>query len=254
MKILVVEPMKPCQVREIPDTTEAMCQIVGGRIESFSYHREAVISNEEGKLLNLPQNRPLYDGGGTQIDMLRGTFFIAGVSGEHFVSLTDEQIQRYKDLYDNVMVLAAERPENQAGIAPEAAMPHFAVGCVLSFRIIREDQESPALHDAFTSHVTGIFNKDKALSERTVDDPYFTFRGRCAEVGYSFAAQDKDETSAEAFSEQCVRNVQDQLEGFGCKLEKIECFAEELEPDPVIDQARDNRSQEKKKKGVHHER
>ena len=33
-------------------------------------------------------------------------------SGEHFVSLTDEQIQHYKDLYDNVMVLTAERPEN----------------------------------------------------------------------------------------------------------------------------------------------
>ena len=122
MKILVVEPMKPCEVREIPDTLEAMRQVVGGRIESFSYQREAIISNEESKLLGLPLNRPLYDSMGTPIDVLRGTFFIAGVSGEHFVSLTDEQIQRFKTLYDSVMDLAAEWPEYQAKAVPGTAM------------------------------------------------------------------------------------------------------------------------------------
>lgn len=122
MKVLVVEPMKPCEVREISDTLEAMRQVVGGQIESFSYQREAIISNEESKLLGLPLNRPLYDSNGTQIDMLRGTFFIAGVSGEHFVSLTDEQIQRFKTLYDSVMDLAAEWPEYQAKVVPGTAM------------------------------------------------------------------------------------------------------------------------------------
>ena len=33
MKVLVVEPMKPCEVRDIPDTLDAMRQIVGGDIE-----------------------------------------------------------------------------------------------------------------------------------------------------------------------------------------------------------------------------
>ncbi|MBD5152815.1 MAG: DUF3846 domain-containing protein [Oscillibacter sp.] len=114
MKVLVVEPMKPCEVREIPNTPEAMEQIVGGRLESFSYLREAVICNEEGKLLDLPRNRPLYDGRGTPIDMLRGTFFIAGIDGEHLASLTDKQIQRYKTLYDNVIVLTAGKEPPQA--------------------------------------------------------------------------------------------------------------------------------------------
>ena len=60
-------------------------------------------------------------------------------------------------------------------------------------------------------------------------------------------------TSAEVFSEQCVRDVQDRLEGFGCKVEKIDCFAEELEPDPVRepDKARGN---QEKKKGHGHDR
>ena len=43
------------------------------------------------------------------LDILQGTFFITGVSGESFVSLTDEQIQRYKNLYDNVMIVTAVR-------------------------------------------------------------------------------------------------------------------------------------------------
>lgn len=110
MKVLVVEPMKPCEVREIPDTLEAMQQTVGGYIESVSFEREAIVCNEQGKLLGLPYNRPLLDESGLiPLDILQGTFFITGVSGESFVSLTDEQIQRYKKLYDNVMIVTAVR-------------------------------------------------------------------------------------------------------------------------------------------------
>ena len=110
IKVLVVEPTKPCEVREIPDTLEAMQQIVGGYIESVSFEREALICNEKGKLLDLPFNRPLLDESGLiPLDILQGTFFIAGVSGESFVSLTGEQIQRYKNLYDNVMIVTAVR-------------------------------------------------------------------------------------------------------------------------------------------------
>ena len=111
LKVLVVEPMKPCRVQEIPDTLEAMQQTVGGDIEAITSIRNgsAVVCNEKGKLLGLPYNRPLLDESGLlPLDILHGTFFIAGMSREHFVSLTDEQIQRYKDLYDNVMVLTAE--------------------------------------------------------------------------------------------------------------------------------------------------
>ena len=186
MKILVVEPMKPCEVREIPDTLEAMQALVGGYIQAvYPFQEEvAVICNEEGRNLDLPYNRPLMDESGLPYDIVCGTFFMAGVSGEHFVSLTDEQIQHYKDLYDNVMVLTAERPENQTEIAPEDAMPHFAVGCQISFHIRCEDKASPASHDAFVSHVTGVFNNDEALSERTVGDLEFAFRGGCAASGH----------------------------------------------------------------------
>ena len=256
MKVLVVEPMKPCEAREIPDTLEAMQAIVGGGIEATYPFAEpvAVICNAEGKGLDLPYNRPLMDESGLPYDIVCGTFFLARVEGEHFASLTEEQLQKYKVLYDNVVVLTAERPENQAEIAPEAAMPDFAVACRISFRFTHEDQENPGLHDAFISHVTRIFNQDQALAERTVGSLDVAFRGHCAEVQYTFARQDKDAASAETFSKQCVLDVRDQLEGYGCKIEKIECFAEALEPDYGRNQARDRGTQEKKRKGNRHDR
>ena len=257
MKVLVVEPMKPCEVRDIPDTLDAMRQIVGGDIEAVTSIRyaSAIVCNGNGKLLDLPYNRPLLDENGLlPLDILHGTFFVAGMSGEHFVSLTDEQIQRYKDLYDNVMVLTSERTENQTEIAPEAAMPDFAVACQISFRFIHGNGKGPVSHDAFTSHVTGVFNNNEALSERTVGDLDIAFRGCCAEVRYTFARQDKDAASAELFSKQCVLDVRDQLEGYGCKIEKIECFAEELEPDYGRDQAKSRGTQGKKRKGDRHDR
>lgn len=256
MKVLVVEPMKPCEAREIPDTLEAMQAIVGGGIEATYPFAEpvAVICNAEGKGLDLPYNRPLMDESGLPYDIVCGTFFLARVEGEHFASLTEEQLQKYKVLYDNVVVLTAERPENQAEIAPETAMPDFAVACQISFRFTHEDQEYPGLHDAFISHVTGIFNQDQALAERTVGGLDVAFQNHCAEVRYTFARQDKDAASAEMFSKQCVLDVQDQLEGYGCKIEKIECFAEELEPDYGRDQVRGRGTQEKKRKGNRHDR
>lgn len=116
LKVLVVEPMKPCEVREIPDTLEAMQRTVGGHIESVSFEGEAIVCNENGKILDLPYNRPLLDESGLiPLDILHGTFFVTGVSGESFVSLTDAQIQRYKELYDNMMIFTAVREVSPNG-------------------------------------------------------------------------------------------------------------------------------------------
>ena len=100
MKVLIVEPMKPCYVREISGLND-MQEIVGGHIEAIYPFKEqvAIIANEEGKILGLPFNRPLSDERGVPYDIVCGTFFLAGLGAEDFVSLTDEQIQRYKSLY-----------------------------------------------------------------------------------------------------------------------------------------------------------
>ena len=115
MKVLVVEPMKPCEVREISGL-EDMQAIVGGHIQAVYPFRDdelALVCNEDGKRLGLPYNRPLTNDRGIPYDMICGTFFLAGVGAEDFVSLTEEQIQRYKSLYDNMVVLTAEKPAPQ---------------------------------------------------------------------------------------------------------------------------------------------
>ena len=117
MKILVVEPMKVPYEKEIPDDLDAMQAIVGGYIEVVSRFRDAVIvCNEEGKLMGLPYNRAIFDESGLiPCDIICGTFFLAGMGEEDFISLTDDQISKYKEMYSEQMVLSVpqEKPKKQ---------------------------------------------------------------------------------------------------------------------------------------------
>ena len=108
MKVLIVEPMKPCYVREVSGLKD-MQEVVGGDIEATYPFEDlvAVVFNANGKGLGLPFNRPLMDKSGLPYDIVCGMFFLAGLGAEDFVSLTEEQIRRYKKLYDNVMVITA---------------------------------------------------------------------------------------------------------------------------------------------------
>lgn len=114
MRVLVVEPLKPCNVREISGL-EAMRELVGGDIEAVYPFEDpvAVICNANGKMLGLPYNRPLLDENGLPYNIVCGTFFLAGLGAEDFISMTEEQIRRYKELYDNVMVVAAKKDRSQ---------------------------------------------------------------------------------------------------------------------------------------------
>ena len=116
MKVLVVEPQKPCRVQEIESLAD-MQQLVGGDIEAVYPFQElvAVVCNADGKLLGLPMNRPLLDKDYLPYDIIRGTFFIAGLGQEDFISLTDEQIQRYKSLYDNMQILPVRTATGEQG-------------------------------------------------------------------------------------------------------------------------------------------
>lgn len=96
MRILVVEPGKAPEVREIPGGLEEMQKIVGGLIQAiYPFPEEiALVCNEEGMLLGLPPNRGLWDESGALYDIVCGTFFLCGApsDSESFSSLTPEQI------------------------------------------------------------------------------------------------------------------------------------------------------------------
>lgn len=116
MKVLVVEPQKPCRVQEIESLAD-MQQLVGGDIEAVYPFQElvAMVCNADGKALGLPMNRPLLDKDYLPYDIIRGTFFVAGLGQEDFISLTDEQIQRYKSLYDNMQILPVRTAAGEQG-------------------------------------------------------------------------------------------------------------------------------------------
>lgn len=97
IKVVLLEPSKVAKETEIDASLEGMQSIVGGLIEPGYYFEEPVciIVNEEGKMLGLALNRGVYDDKKELVDIIAGTAFICGCSGENFESLSDEQIKKY---------------------------------------------------------------------------------------------------------------------------------------------------------------
>ena len=98
MKVIMMEPSKKAEVKEIDGSLSNMQDIVGGWIElfcPFEHENVGVIVNEEGKILNLPANRAVVKENKI-IDILAGPAFIVNLDSdeEDFQSLTDEQVNR----------------------------------------------------------------------------------------------------------------------------------------------------------------
>lgn len=101
MRVLVVEPERRPELREIDGSLESMQGIVGGLIQPiYPFHEPAValVCNDEGKYMGLPANRGLRDENGHIYDIVFGTFFLCGAPADssHFTSLTPDQIERYR--------------------------------------------------------------------------------------------------------------------------------------------------------------
>ena len=82
INVLALLPMELPKEIELDNTLEAMQKFVGGLIEcitlSDSGSEVTLVCNDEGKLLGLPLNRPLWD----RADVLAGPGFLAGCDNE----------------------------------------------------------------------------------------------------------------------------------------------------------------------------
>ena len=106
--------MKKPYEKEIIGDLREMQDIVGGTIQAvypFPEDTVALICNDEGKLLNLPYNRFLYDDQKQPYDVICGTFFVVGLGEEDFKSLTIQQIRTYSDMYSREFILPVPRKE-----------------------------------------------------------------------------------------------------------------------------------------------
>lgn len=113
MKVLMVEPGKSPYAAEIESGLKSLQAAVGGDIQAVYPYEDpvALICNEEGKLMELPLNRALFDDDGHIYDIVSGNFLIVGLGEENFTDLSPDLMEKYGEQF--------KYPEKFARIAGE---------------------------------------------------------------------------------------------------------------------------------------
>lgn len=102
MKVVVKNVGKEPKVVEIDGKLKTMQDIVGGYIQTFPwFDRIIIVCNEEGKLMDLPENfkvrcSPSY------VETIVGNVFFCKAGDEDFESLTDEEIKIIIDDFERI--------------------------------------------------------------------------------------------------------------------------------------------------------
>ena len=101
IRVVLLEPHQMAKTVEVKNTLEGLQGLVKGDIEPFYPFEEEVcfICNDEGKINGMEPNRAIYDDDHNMVDVLFGPGFICSCSGENFGSLSDEQIERYTEMF-----------------------------------------------------------------------------------------------------------------------------------------------------------
>ena len=113
MKVVMVEPNKPAYVTEIDNDYKSIHDTVGGLIEPIYFLDEqgvVMVGNEEAKLIGLEGNRRFTEG------IIAGPFFICGDNGEDFCSLTDEQCEKYVEMFSQPHTISQDEVEQDMKI------------------------------------------------------------------------------------------------------------------------------------------
>ena len=111
LRVLYVEPGKAPYETEIPNSLDGEQQAVQGPIEIvYMGHDALLVCNEEGKLIGMDGNRKLDSGG-----IIAGPFFITGDDGEHFCSLTDEQVSHFMQRFQKPEDISQEDVQADMG-------------------------------------------------------------------------------------------------------------------------------------------
>ena len=101
IQVVLAEPGKTARSAEIGTSLEELQNVVGGNIEVIYPFEEEVciVCNDEGKFNGMRPCRAVYGDDPELIDIIFGSFFICSCEKENFGSLTEEQIERYTDLF-----------------------------------------------------------------------------------------------------------------------------------------------------------
>ena len=114
MRVVYVEPNKPAYVADVEHTLEAEQKAVGGGLIQTLYFEDdntTIITNDESKLMGMPGNRRFGDGS----TIVAGPFFVVGIAGDDFRSLTDEEVEKYMDRFAVPDQISQEEVEADMG-------------------------------------------------------------------------------------------------------------------------------------------
>jgi hypothetical protein len=113
LKIVYVEPHKKPFVSEVEDTLEALQRAVGdGLIEDiYNGDMTSIVCNDESKLRGMEGNRRIGDGS----SIIAGPFFVVGINGENYRSLSDAEVDKYLKMFDTPEDISQEEVEEDMG-------------------------------------------------------------------------------------------------------------------------------------------
>lgn len=114
LKVVYVEPDEPAYTAEVEHTLDGEQRAVGGMIECIYCHDDntCVVANEEAKLIGMEGNRRF--GNGKSI--IAGPFFVVGLEGDGFRSLTEEEQTKYLEKYAEPEQISQEEVEADTGM------------------------------------------------------------------------------------------------------------------------------------------
>ena len=94
MRVIYKAPGLPAEIRDVPNTLEALQELVGGYIETVTVATDAaIICNEEGRLIGLEPNCTLLG-----VHFV-GSIVVAGVAGEEFTDLPEDGVKVFLDMF-----------------------------------------------------------------------------------------------------------------------------------------------------------
>ena len=96
MRVVYVEPMKAPYVAEVRNNLDGLQQAVDGLIEPvYMDDNTVLVCNEEGKLNGMQGNRRICNGN----SVIAGPFYICGDDDGNFRGLTDEEVEKYMNVF-----------------------------------------------------------------------------------------------------------------------------------------------------------
>lgn len=111
IKVVICEPFIEAKEIEVDSDYVSLSNLIGKYVSTFDLitNKVVIVYDDEGKLNGSQFNRAIFQEDKLTdfktkkkhqlIDLIYNSFIICGTDGENLISLTDEQIEQYKNLY-----------------------------------------------------------------------------------------------------------------------------------------------------------